>query len=502
MRQMAGLAEMTINMVVPGRLWIVMVGALVSLVPAAEAARQKTGKGSIGKPAEAKAGLVPFTDSRGCKLWSSESAARRIKEIASHGSVTWQGVCKNGFISGTGVLREEGQTAIGGKTKKFAHFLSGSAHKGVRTGKWKLESFEKSSDSPKFTAGIATVEFVNGLAVGAPKPIAVTSWSQYTINFSTRILAPALKEQSQSVSASDGRPVTIVSDVPSAKLEEPAVRAEVLRSSPAAPVAVQATALPAPPVTPPPAKQAEPALAATVAAAPAPAPLPAPDKASAPAPAPAPDKAPAPATSSVFVLASELASKLASALTPAPARTSAPAPAPPVPAPAAKTSPANVPATPVAAPPAASTPKEVPVELTTQIPAFVDGQSFIYGFDCHMDTLDGQNWQGQVLTVKDRKAIRIHGWGVDGEGNRLSEATYLRLESSGGHRFYAPTIPEDRPDVARYLGFAALLKSGYRALVSAENLPAGEYDVMILMNVGGWNMLCGNGRTLKLVGNH
>jgi hypothetical protein len=115
-----------------------------------------------------------------------------MKEIASQGSVTWQGVCKNGFISGTGVLREEGQTAIDGRTRKFAYFYSGSANKGVRSGQWKRESFEKFSDSPQFTAGIATVEFVNGFAVGAPKPVAVSSWS-HTRSVSARILATALK---------------------------------------------------------------------------------------------------------------------------------------------------------------------------------------------------------------------------------------------------------------------------------------------------------------------
>lgn len=115
-----------------------------------------------------------------------------------------------------------------------------------------------------------------------------------------------------------------------------------------------------------------------------------------------------------------------------------------------------------------------------------------------MDTLDGQLWESQVLTVKDRKAIRITGWGIDTEGKRLSEATYLRFEGSDGRRFYAATTPVDRPDVAKYLGLANLVRSGYRALVSAENLPAGEYEVMILMNVGGRNMLCSNGRTLKL----
>lgn len=390
-----------------GRRWIVIVGALLALVPPAEAAKQRAGNASKGNSAAAKAGLAVVTDSRGCKLWASESAAKRMRQIASQGSVTWHGVCKNGFISGTGVLREEGQAAIDGGTRKFAYYYSGSASKGVRTGRWKRESFEQVSGNSEFTAGIATIEFVNGIAVGAPKPVATSSWSQYSVNFSTRILAPALKEQSRSTSASASeRPLAgNAADVPAAKI--------------------------------------------AVAAAPAPA-----------------------------------------SAEPVPAST---------PAPPAKASTAKLPAAPVAVP-AASPPMEASVKLTTQPPAFVEGQSFTFGFGCYMDTLDGQLWESQVLTVKNRKAFRITGWGVDTEGKRLSEATYLRLEHASGRRFYAATTPEDRPDVAEYLGQAAFVKSGYRALVSAENLPAGEYEAMIVMNVGGRNLLCGNGRKLRLQG--
>ncbi len=472
-------------MAMSGRLWIVMVGALVALVPAADAAKQNARKAAKGKPAEAKAGLVVFTDSRGCKLWSSESAAKRMKEIASQGAVTWQGICKKGFISGPGVLREEGQSVIDGRTKKFAQFLSGTANKGVRIGQWKRESFEKFSDSPKFTSGIATLEFVHGSALGAPKPVAVTSWSQYSVNFSTRILTPALKEQSLAAPARETRSSEVLADSPPSKRVEPVASPETPAPSPAAPPMAQQqpASLAVPPVTPPPVKPAESAPVAMVAT----------DPAAAPAKAPASESA----TSSGFSLASALKSALASVLGQAPAPTPAPAaktmPAKPVPAVVA----AKPPAASVAAP-AASQAREVPVKLAAEIPSFVEGQSFTFGSGCYMDTLDGQLWEDQVLAVKDKKSIRIHGWAVDDESKQLSEATYLRLENSSGRRFYAPTIPEDRPDVAKYLGEGGLVKSGYRALVSAENLPAGEYEAMILMNVGGRNLLCGNGRKLRL----
>jgi hypothetical protein len=383
-----------ISMRMSGRLWVVMAAALVFLAPAAEAAKQKAGKASKGKSAEAKAGLVTFADSRGCKLWASESAVKRMKEIAAQGSVTWQGVCKSGFISGTGVLREEGQAAVDGRIRKFAYYYSGSADKGVRSGQWKRESFEKFSDSPKFSAGIATVEFVNGVATGAPKPVPVSSWSQYSISFSTRILAPALKEQPQSASASDGPLAIIATELPAPKITEPAVPAGVSRPAPATPATVQQEApLPAPPVIlspaklpePAPVKQLEPAPAVTVVAAPvaAPAPVPTPAKPSVPEPAPAaaPAKASEPASSSIFSSVSSFTSKLVSALTPAPKPAPAPAPAPaptpatrhrhrhlrqppaPAPAPAPTPAPTLAPAptpSPAPAPKAAPTPATAP----------------------------------------------------------------------------------------------------------------------------------------------
>lgn len=294
-----------------------------------------SGASAVGS-AEAKAGLVVFTDSQGCNLWSSEAAAKRMNEIASHGAVTWQGVCKNGFISGRGVLREQGEAVIGGRTMKFAYFLSGSANKGVSTGQWKRESFQKFSDSPKFAAGIATLEFVNGVAVGTPKPVAVTSWSQYSVSFSTRILAPALNEQSQSASASDSQPAAIVPDSPAANHAGPVVSSEVTATvaTPAPPAVPpmpqqQAASLPASPVTPPPAK---PVVVAPTTAVPAPTPsssAPAPLPAPIPATALAPVKAPTskPATSSIFSL-SALKSAWSSVLGQAPAAPPAPSPVP------------------------------------------------------------------------------------------------------------------------------------------------------------------------------
>lgn len=252
-------------------------------------------------------------------------------------------------------------------------------------------------------ARVARLEFVDGLAKGAPKPIPVRGTDRHGESFRSRVLDPESKKaQATNAAPAGALPPPTIAETPSRKPE-----AAAATPNPAA-VAVAPSAPQAPPPS---------AIAA------------------------------APATATV---------------------------------------------------PTARPAVEKAVKLNPAMPAAMEGQAFRFGTGCYMDTLDGQLWEGAVLTVRDRKSLRIQGWAVDDEGKKLPEASYLRFENSDGRRFYAPTIPEDRPDVARHFGVPAFARAGYRAVVSAENLPAGEYEVMILMNAGGRNMLCGNGRRLKL----
>jgi hypothetical protein len=138
------------------------------------------------------------------------------------------------------------------------------------------------------------------------------------------------------------------------------------------------------------------------------------------------------------------------------------------------------------------------VKLTPALPEAMEKQAFGFGTGCYMDTLDGQLWENAILAVKDRKSLRIDGWAVDDEERVLAEATYVRLEGSNGRRYHAATTVQDRPDVARHFGIPTFVKAGYRAVVSVEGLPPGEYEVTIVMNSKGRNVLCGNGRRLKL----
>ncbi len=475
-------------MVISIRLWVLLVGALVAFAPVAEAknckamkdpkaaarcknkvaghmasSRNKSGKNAKAKAAgdKARGRLVEFVEAAGCKLLASESAVRRMREIDTVGSVTWDGNCVGGLISGDGVLRQEGMLVVGGRNKRFAYYLSGIAQKGIRTGQWTRETFDRFVDSPQFWTSLARVEFVNGLSNGAPMPVPVGGTAQHSDNFRSRILDPE-SQRAQVRATPDALPSLTIADTLS-RMPEPA--ASALTSSGAATVAPatgaarSASPLPAysvmPPSVPPPSvKPTEPAPAALVPVTPAIV------VAAAPAPVTVP-ATPAPATPALAAIAATVTG--ASAV-----------------------------------PPPMSKVRGAAVKVATDMPASMVGQSFAFGTGCYTDSLDGKVWSSEVLTAEDRKSMRIVGWGVDDEEKKLSEATYLRLENSNGRRFYVATIPEDRPDVAKYLGLPALVKSGYWALVSAENMPPGDYEVAIIMNSAGRNVLCSNGRKLRI----
>jgi hypothetical protein len=452
------------------KLLVLMAGAAFALSPLAEAKTCKPGKnpgasarckaspparaakaGKKGKAdAAAPRGLVEFVDSKGCRLYAADSAVKRMREIDAVGSVTWDGKCQGGLASGPGLLRQEGMSVEGGRSKRFAYYFSGTAQKGVRTGPWTRETYDRFVDSPKSWTSLARMEFVQGIAKGAPRPVPVGGQNQHTDAFRTRVLEPDSKPELPAEPAANPLPSLIVADSLASKPVEPTVPPPL-----PAPKALASAARPTPPTPEP---------------VPAPAPLPV--KAVGTAPTVVPSASPV----SAPVPAKPLTTKVETALVA-------------VPVPVAMT-----------VTPTTSPVKEVPTRLTPDIPASIESQSFAFGTGCYMDTLDGRIWENEVLPVKNRKAIRINGWGVDDEGKRLSEATFLRLEGTAGRSYYAATIPVDRPDVAKFLGNTEYLSSGYRAFVSAENIPAGEYEVVIVMNAGGRNILCGNGRKLKLPG--
>jgi hypothetical protein len=578
------------------KMLVVLTGGLFALLPAANAATCKGGKradsagrckaspakkaptkakvkAKSGKKAKAvaaspeKGPLYVFIESGGCRILATESSVRRMQEIAVGGAVTWDGRCAEGLISGTGVLRQEGVFIEGGRSKHFAYYYSGRAMNGVRTGPWTRETLERFDDSVRSWTSLARVEFVNGVAKGAPKPVPVRGADQHSKSFTTRVLDPEAK-RAQAVAqatppAADAdalslRPAPAVATVAPAVASPPSIPAPAAPTapSPTASPAVAPAPTPAPLAvikTPPPAPTPQtsgpptaptspkPAVPAPVDVLPAPAPEPVkatavkpmpPPVAPAPTPVPpAPTSAPptaikmplpapippvsvqaAPPTAPKPAVPATIAAPPPQ--TPEPVKVAAVKPAPPPVVPAPTSAPAAVPKAPppapIVAPPAAiqTTPAKpavvvapappAAVKLAPALPEAMQKQAFGFSTSCYMDTLDGQIWENAVLTVKDRSSLLIDGWAVDDEERVLAEATYLRLEGADGRRYHAATTLQERPDVARHFNTPAYVKAGYRTVVSVEGLPPGEYEATIVMSSKGRNLLCGNGRRMKL----
>ncbi len=180
--------------------------------------------------AHAQSKLAVFTEAGGCKLLVTDSAVKRLKEIAAQGSVTWNGQCKDGLIEGAGVLRQEGSETIAGKTKKYAVFYAGTARKGLRQGNWRRETFEHFVSSPTFYTSGATLHFADGATKGKPVLLTITSLDQLTPQFRKFVIeaqadaTPAnaalryITEAAAAVAGEAGKPR--VADVPKRLLSE------------------------------------------------------------------------------------------------------------------------------------------------------------------------------------------------------------------------------------------------------------------------------------------
>ena len=116
-------------------------------------------------------------------MLASVRSARRLKEIAAQGSVTWDGQCRNGLIDGPGVLRHQGSTLENDRTRHYAFYLSGNASAGKRIGPWLRESFNKFADSHQYWTSITAIPYVDGVATDPLRHVAIRSDADFSAPF-------------------------------------------------------------------------------------------------------------------------------------------------------------------------------------------------------------------------------------------------------------------------------------------------------------------------------
>jgi hypothetical protein len=115
---------------------------------------------------------------------------------------------------------------------------------------------------------------------------------------------------------------------------------------------------------------------------------------------------------------------------------------------------------------------------------------------CNMDTLNGAPWSDEGARSADRASVDIRGWGADVTAKVAPTSTYVELVDQAAHAYFVPTTRQSRPGVAQKFAAPALEMSGYEARFAAAELPAGDYAVSIVMDIGGHAVACSSKRKL------
>jgi hypothetical protein len=124
-------------------------------------------------------------------------------------------------------------------------------------------------------------------------------------------------------------------------------------------------------------------------------------------------------------------------------------------------------------------------------PAGLVGRATEQTTTCNLERLDGTRWNGTMGPVQFKNYIIIAGWGADAARGRPARSITVRLRDSSGRAYWAPTVRDDRPDVASFFNDPALTASGFTGVISARGLAAGEHEVSIVMDTGDRILECG-----------
>ena len=424
--------------------------------------------------------LVEFREARGCRMRGSAQSVERMKEIASQGSVTWDGACRNGWIDGPGVLRHEGRVLDNGRMRRYAFFFTGVADNGVRRGQWRRESMNMFEDSSRYWTALAVISYTDGVSRGSPRNVVVRSDAEFGAPFramlatvdrelAQRAAAPAAEAKVAEVAPAPAPPAPVPPATPAPAVAPAAVIAPVTVAAPAAAAPASAAA----PV--PTASASTPAASAAPAAPPATVVTPAP--AVAPTPPPAPVARPAQAAPAV---------KNAPSSPPASVR-SAPAPAPEINAPrndAPPTGPSLAMGRPssgsglrlpqgMAAPPR----ERVALEQT---------------HGCSVDTVNGTAASQGSVAAPRKGVLRVTGWAGDPRSNTLPPRAWIQISSvATAEAVRIPMVRTvDRPDAAKAMGHAIFARSGFDQNLDVDTFPPGQYLVAIIQQVDNEFLIC------------
>lgn len=120
------------------------------------------------------------------------------------------------------------------------------------------------------------------------------------------------------------------------------------------------------------------------------------------------------------------------------------------------------------------------------------------GGQCNIESINGMPMTVQAHNLVRSTPLRLTGWAMDIDKERLPESVIIRFEGKNNNSFYAPAITGlDRADVRDYFSVVeSLVASGYETNIDLGDLPDGEYALTLIMKFIDAVYVCDNGRKI------
>lgn len=129
------------------------------------------------------------------------------------------------------------------------------------------------------------------------------------------------------------------------------------------------------------------------------------------------------------------------------------------------------------------------VAVTTQRPGELKDNTVASTF-CHIDEINEGSFPPPSGIARGAP-VQVSGWALNGSEKRLADSVYLKLTGAGG-TFYAPARPLfSRPDVQAAFNLPEAVKDvGFRAKLDTSAMPAGDYEVTVLVGTPSQTQAC------------
>ncbi|MEP7158350.1 MAG: hypothetical protein ABI797_02905, partial [Chloroflexota bacterium] len=115
-------------------------------------------------------------------------------------------------------------------------------------------------------------------------------------------------------------------------------------------------------------------------------------------------------------------------------------------------------------------------------PPHVAGLPEREGGECNVEWFGDGARTGNRASVAQGDVGGIFGWAGDVTASDPAVGLTVMLVDEAANRFFVPALPEVRPGLASYFSNPAMARSAFRAAISYGAIPAGGYDVWLLIS--------------------